>query len=293
MLASEIIDRVYDTWLYPAGVDRPGFDVLVAPLIADPSAKTISLSGRISNIPRDSILEIGSELILTESTSGSSVTANERGYLESDVAAHSVGDKALVNPRFTRKQIFDTLCHLVETLYSLGLYRRATAPLILPTTIGAPVALPTGTKRVIQIQQAAAGTGIYAQPMREGWDYDVLYVADPPLIQFRFLRNTAVNPMVTVALDFTVPTSEATSLDVPVELQPHLPMAVAGYLLQGKEVGRVQLDEIRRLLAAQGVQVGQNLSVGQALLNGFEVKYVLRSKKLLREKDPVRLAWRS
>ncbi len=92
------------------------------------------------------------------------------------------------------------------------------------------------------------------------------------------------------AYDFTVPATVGVELDdcgIPATLQPFLPLAVAGYILQSREVPRVQIDDVRRLLAAQGVQIGASMNVGQAMLNQFFTVHVAGEVNRLKELDPV------
>jgi hypothetical protein len=96
--------------------------------------------------------------------------------------------------------------------------------------------------------------------------------------------------------DFGRPTGEAddlTALGISETLQPYLPLAVAGYALQSKELPRVQIEEIRRMLATTGIQVGQAMNIGEQMLNKFRQIYVGAERRRLREDDPTQLEWAS
>src|SRR5438105_2917225 len=125
MLVSDVLDRTYDEYLYPAGIQRPAWDKLAAPGI-DANTLTIPLSGRVPNVPAGAILEIGSEAILADSVAGATVTAFERGWLETDNVAHATGAKVFVNPTYLRKTLFDGLNGLIGQFYPWGLYVRST-----------------------------------------------------------------------------------------------------------------------------------------------------------------------
>lgn len=282
MLVSEVIDRAYSEFLYPAGVNQPAYDVLNANL--SEGGGTITVRGRVPNIPDDSLLEIDSELILNDDTVGTSLTVKERGYLETNAAQHLSGDKVWINPTYTRKSVFNGVKTVVGGLYPQGLYVRATDTTPTFTNLSTK-ALPTGGKRVLSVLTQDR-RGLYRPPLREGYDYEVFYQFDPPKYQLR--RGAAEGDAMVVSYlkDFTLPTAETddlSTLGVPSNLQAYIPMAVAGYLLQGKELPRVQIQEIRRFLAAQGVQVGAALNVGQALIQTFERRYVALERRRLDE----------
>ncbi len=277
MLVSEVIDRTFSNWLYPAGVNRPSFDTLASGI--DASTPTITLSGRIT-VPSDSILEIESELVLASSVTGSVVTANERGYLDTTPAIHVSGTKVYLDPMFSRKMVFDTLCAVIGDLYPAGLYQRVVDETLLYTTSGA-VALPTGTLRLLKATFLNASTGI-DEPRRlkpERGEYEVLTEFTPPKIKLYRGGYEDGEMIIVVAKDFILPADETKDLTtgtgscgVPSSLVPHLPMGIAGTILQSRELPRVMIEQIKRLLAAQGVQVGAAMNVGQFLLKLFAQK---------------------
>lgn len=285
MLVSELIDRTLNQWLYPAGVSRPSYDTLASSI--DSSQTSIATEGRIT-IPRDSILEIESELILTHHVDGVTVTANERGYLETAGASHAAGKRIWLDPDYPRQTLFNVLCDVIGNLYP-WVYQRVVDTSKTYTTKGA-MALPTGTLELLRVTVQDMYTSytdyITLKPEKH---FDVMYDFSPPKIRF-WKGGTEGDPLfLTVAKDFTLPTDETddltTDCGVTTALAPHLAIAVAGQVLQGKELPRVTVDQIRRLLAQQGIQIGSALNVGQALKSMFEQKVAVERRRL-RALDP-------
>jgi hypothetical protein len=288
MLVSEVIERSYNTWLYPSGVNRPSYDKLTAGV--DGSTLSIPLAGRVQNVPADSVLEIDSEQILVDSVSGTTVTAKERGWLETGAAAHSTGAIVWVDPEYTRKSIFNALITIMGLLYPAGVYARAVDTTQVFSYTAPTLSLPTGGRRVITILAKSTGSVVRWSPLRPETDYYERREFDPTEYELVRGGDNGAALRVVYAADFTLPTAETDDLStlafpMPATLQPHLPMAIAGHLLQGKEVPRVQIEEIRRQLASQGIQVGAALNVGQGLLNGFMARYAAAERDRLAEQD--------
>ena len=292
MLASEVIDRTYLEWLYPAGVDRPAFDFLSGAMSA--SASTFLVQGRVQSIPPDSVVEIDDELILLSGFSGAQATVAERGYLDTTAASHADGAQVRIDPKYPRKTLFNALRSVIGLLYTYGLYVRATESSLTYTTRDA-LTLPAGAKRILSIVVRSTGSHeVYRRLAMEGRDWVLYPEFTPP--KFHIRRGGAEGASMTVVYtkDFGIPSSPADDLDalgVPATLQPYLPLAVAGYVLQSKEIPRVQVEEIRRMLAAQGIQVGAALNVGQAMLRAFRFEYVAAERRRLVEQDPPTFAW--
>jgi hypothetical protein len=290
MLVSEVIDRTFANWLFPSGINRPSFDILNEDL--DTSETDITLEGRIT-VPNDSILEIGSELVLTKSVVVAThvVTANERGYLDTAAATHTTGDKVYLDPMFSRKLVFDAIVTLMGDLYPSGLYQRVLDSTTLDFSTVAALALPTGTLSVLKASVAVvSGSGTKYRRLRpERGEYEVMYEFSPPKIQFLRGGTTDADVTLVLAKDFVLPTVETNDMTtfcgVSSSLVPHLPMGVAGTILQSRELPRVMIDEIRRLLASQGIQVGAAMNVGQFLLNLFKEK-VANERVRLDQLDP-------
>lgn len=294
MLVSEVIDRAINEYLYPAGVDRPSYDTLAGG-ITD-VATSIPLTGRVDNIPEDTILQIGSELILVESVSGATVTAKARGYLETANVAHSSGDIVEVDPRFPRTQILNALKGVIGFLRPWGLPAIATDTTKTFTT-SEVIDLPAGTRRVRQVIVADSGSyETYTVLTTQGTDWVNLPYLSPPKIHLRRRGPAEGQPMTIVyEKDFVLPTTEGDDVTtfclVPDTLAPHLSMAVAGAVLAGKEASRVHIEAIRRLLASQGVQVGASMNLSQTLTGLFRTNYLLAEMKRVDELEAPRVEW--
>lgn len=286
MLVSEIIDATYLEWLYPSGIETPLYDVLATAIDADDTA--IVLEGRAENVPRDSVLEIGAELLLTEEVSGSNVTVNERGYFGTTPATHAAGARVLIDPTYTRKAIFDSLAAVIGLLFPWGLYARGVETNLTYTTRNV-LELPTGAEEILSILvRKSTNDELYNRLKMPGVNWTLYSEFDPPKFQLLRGGSYGAEMRVVYSKDFTKPTAESDDLDdlgVSSSLQPYLPMAITGHLLQGREIPRVQVEEIRRMLASQGVQVGAALNVGQSILQGFRRDYVMAERRRLSEKD--------
>lgn len=292
MLVSEAIDRTLNNWLYPAGIDRPPFDTLNA-LLSD-SATSVAVTGRLGSdgIPDDTIVEIESELILVSSVSGTTLTFNERGYLDTVAASHASGTKVWVDPDFPRKSIFNAIQAIVEGLAGLGLYKVSSDT--FTHSFITPVATDSGTKDIVSPMQYLWGPDYYE--LEEGNDYKVLRTFDPPRIKF-FGGQEGSTVTAMVKSEFTSPSTEADDLTtvcgVPASLARHISMAAAGMLLMGHEPSRLQIETVRRALASEGVQVGASLNVGQTLITQFEQVYVARERaKQIATTTPTRIVSR-
>ena len=290
MLVKDIIDRTFNEWLYPAGIDRPAFDVLDANI--DEDDLTITLRGRLQKVPRDSLLEIGSELILTDEVSGSTVTAFERGYLDTDATTHDAGSRVLLDPKFTRKSVLDSVVTLVRSLYPLGLYWKGVDTTTTYDWQGLKE-LPTGGRRVLSILVDRSLSFTRYRELIPGQDYKTYEQFSPT--KYQLFRGGAQGAamVVTFAKDFGEIEDEDTDLDdvgVPSACQSYLPLGVAGNLLISREVPRSVVDEVRRMLATQGIQVGATMNVGGAMLRQFE-RYVEAERIRMRDEDQTKIEW--
>lgn len=293
MLVSEVIDRTIDEYLYPAGENRPSYDKLASGV--DASTLTIPTSGRVTNIPSDTVLEIDSELVLVDSVAGATVTAKERGYLESGSSTHASGASVWVDPAFPRIQIFNKVRAIIGMLMPWGLYARKTDT-TQTFTMRNTLALPSGGRRILQITVRDPGSQeTYSELRRRGVDWIEYTAFTPPKYHLRRGGAEGATMTVVYSADFTLPSTEADDVTsvcgVPDTLAPALSMGIAGLLLQGREVTRVQIENVRRLLASQGVQVGASMNVGQTLLGVFRSQYVLAERARQSELDPTTFEW--
>jgi hypothetical protein len=287
VLARDVVDRTFGNWIYPGGIQRPAYDTLAVAL--DSSSDTLELSGRANNVPRDSALEVEWEQILVSAVVANTVTAQERGYLETDAAQHASGTIVQIDPTFTKKAVLNALAAIVGMLYPAGCYWRNVDTTTTFSQQNPLHDLPAGGKRLISVLAQKGTTGSGYRRLRAGIDYLEFQEFTPP--KYELLRGGyEQGPMVVVyAKDFTIPSSPDDELDdlgIPATLQPHLPMGITGYLLQGRELPRIQIEEIRRFLSSQGIQVGASLNVGQALLNGFMARHVGAERDRLIDQDP-------
>lgn len=295
MLVSEVIDRTYSEWLEPGGINRPPWDevVNVGTALGGVGEGTFTGSGRIT-LPAEGIAEIDDELILFTGAAAT-YTTKGRGWRESTPTTHAVGAKIYIDNKFPRIIVFDALKNIMQRLYPKGLYRRVTNASFNYDTRQVQ-ALDSGVLDVLSVIVRKPGTyEQYTSPLVEGRDYRILWEFTPPKIQMlRGGFGTAQYAVTVIAKkDFTQPTATSDDLDtlgVPASLQPSLPMAVAGWLLQGREIPRVQIEAIQRFIAAQGVQVGSALNVGQALLNQFFNGPVADERRRQFEMDPTRIS---
>jgi hypothetical protein len=289
LLVSELIDRVYNEWLYPAGVDRPIYEVLSTTIDSDDT--TIVVPGsRVGRIPPDSLIEIDDELILLEASSGGTLTANERGYANTTAASHTAGVKVFVDPKYPRKTVMSAIDTVTGLLYPWGIYKRVvdTSMTYESTEL---VDLPAACKRVIRYAiKTSTSQDFYRRAKVQGRDWIFYNEFNPPKIQFVKGSYVGAPIQLVYAADFTRGLSVSQDLTtdggIPATLVDHMPMAIAGQILQGREIPRVQIDEIRRLLAINGVQVGQALNVGQSMLNAFRATYIPAERRRLAELDP-------
>ena len=297
MLVSEILDRTYSEWLWPAGVDRPAVDYLAVAGMT-PSAPadggTFEVDGVQTAIPPSSILEIDSELIQTREVSGTTITVATRGYLDTVPANHDIGAQVRIDTKYPRKTLFDHLLSVIGKLKPWGLYVKATDA-TQDFTMRNVLTLPAGAERVMAILVRDSGSlERYTRLRFEGRDWTLYTEFDPPKIQLHRGGGEGNDMTIVYAKDFTRPTAEADDLNasgVPLGVQEYLPMAVAGTALQSREIPRVQIEEIRRMLATNGIQVGTALNVGQAMIRAFRLDYVMAERRRQSEEDPMTFSW--
>lgn len=296
MLVSEILDRTYSEWLWPAGVDRPAVDYLASTITAasPPDGGSFTVDGLQSFIANSSILEIDSELISTRTVAATAVTVAQRGYLDTVPADHAIGAQVRIDTKYPRKTLFDHLNSVIGKLKPWGLYVKATDA-TQDFTTREVIDLPAGAERVIAVLVGVGGSfERYVRLRFEGRDWTLYTEFDPPKIQMHRGGAEGHDMTIVYAKDFTraaAETDDLTTLGIPLGVQDYLPMAVAGTALQGREIPRVQIEEIRRMLATNGIQVGTALNVGQAMLRAFRLDYVMAERRRQSEEDPMTFSW--
>lgn len=218
-------------------------------------------------------------------------TVAERGFAETDAAAHNAGARVWVNPQFSRVLLRNALKAIIQSLYPMGVYNRA-IDATLTFRFGTQ-ALPTGTKDVVRVRVSELSSGEHwSQPLKRGIDYDVLFDFTSPRIQLYQGGATGRALQLTLAKDFDVSAfTDATDLDgigVPSSLQPNLALAVAAYVLQGEDISRLMLDDIRSAFASlqPEIQVGTSFGLGQSMMQLFESRYIVAERQRLKMMDP-------
>ena len=289
-----MIERTYNEFLYPSGVNRPTFDKLASGM--DDSQVTATITGRVTGgIPRDTVIEIDFELMLVDTVVGNTINLHPtlgRGHLETAAATHAASAPVYVDPKYSKQAIFNAIKTVIGTLYPRGVYARKVDRTQLFTTRGV-IDAPAGATKVLAITaRDGLSSPVYLNQLRKGIDFIEFMEFTPPKIQL--LRGGTENGEMHIVYktEPTIPASVTDDLDtlsspIPSRLQNYLPMAAAAYLLQGKEPSRTQIEDIRRALASQGIQVGSALNVGNQLLGLFYNQYVAPEADRLREQDSV------
>lgn len=297
MLADEVVDRTYSEWLERGGYRRT-WDTLDTGV--NDAILTWITDGRVSGIPSDSILECEYEVALNNDTAGATLTLQERGLGESDAAAHIAGKKIYVNPRFTRISVLNALKATIRDLYYWGAYRRVIDSSLAIPSVGM-ITMPAEVTDVLAVfVESLPGVGASAEwvPLQRGRGWEFYPEFSPAkLVVSAGIPGRAPQVVYKANYDFStwsdVGATDLDDLGVAAHLQEHLPMAVAGYVLRGTEVPKLQEQEIKRLLIGGGeaAQVGANLQVGEMLINTFRSTYVKNEVIALQEKDRPRVAY--
>jgi hypothetical protein len=292
LLVSELITRTLAEWLYPGGDEIPQYDFITTAIDADDLE--IVLEGRVENVPKDSILQIGDELVLVKSVTGSAVTVapEGRGYRDSTAASHDVGALVEVDPTFSRLEIYHALREIMGRLGAWGLYKR-TVDASLVCDLTEVIDAPAGTLEILSILVRDLGAKENYLPLtRRGKDWIEFKEFDP--IKFLMRRGYQDQPMRVVCRQtIGLPTSMSFDLDDELSetFQEGLPMAVAGQVLKGREVPRAYADRIREVLAQEGLPPGAIIDVGEALLSLFKRDAVMAERRRLDELDEPTFEW--
>ena len=226
MLVSEVIDRTYLEWLVPSGIDRPAFDFLATPLTASGPA-SFNVTGRVPHIPPDSVIEIGSELILLADADVLTLTPAERGYYNTLATDHATGDMVRIDAKYPRATLFNMLKSVIAMLRPWGLYWR---DVDIATTFSSREVrtLPAGGERILSVLVRDAGNlESYTKLTREGKDWILYREFDPSKFLMRRGGGEDAEMRVVYTKDFIEPTDEAVDLDtcgVP-ERDPAVPPA--------------------------------------------------------------------
>lgn len=297
-----MLERARQEFLEAGGESRPPYDILDAD-ITD-AAATAVLRGRIDDLPDDSIIEIDTELMLVSSvdvdTPGAPKnTANfaARGYLDSVAAAHVAGARVYLDPPYPTVRLLNALRAIVAMLYPWGVYDRNVISSLDYASQGV-LTFPAGTLRVLGVLVSRYGGETGTLPwkrLEQGKHWEWLPEFDPPKAQFLMGGAQGRDLQVVYAKDFdfegiALSTNLTSTTRVPARIQQFLPLAVAGYVLQGEDVPRLLVDEIRDALAALGAEVppGTAINIGRVMLDFFRNEFVSAERKRLQEQDPTR-----
>lgn len=293
MLASEVIERCRSEYLQSGGTKTEKWDTIDASI--DATQLTMSLAGRIT-VPNDSVLEFDDgtmELVLNKSTDATNdLTLQTRGYLESTAAIHASGAKVVLDRVWPTQLLLNALKSVVNSLRGYGLYAKGYTSSLTLSTIS-PVALPSGAVDVVSVYYQNGSNWF---PLAKGNDFRIFTnftsATDPPSIQF-FSGFQGAAMRIAYKKEFTAPTALATDLDacdIPTTLQSHLPMGVAAYVLQGRDVPLLDNDKVRSALANAGIQPGTRGGVARNLLSNFE-RYVASERNKLIEGTGVQVVY--
>lgn len=292
MLADEVVERTFSEILEKGGKNRRDWDILGAD-ISDLVTLDMAVQGRVRDLPNDTIYEIAYEVMLGQENDGVNVTLNERGLGESTPATHTNGEKVYVNPDWWRITVLNALKSVIGQLYPWGVYRRVLDTSLTIPADGRAQDLPAEALELVDlVVEDRPGTSASFATLQRGYDYNVLHQFSPVVVQV--YSGIPGRPVYAVyKADYDLSTWSATgqtnltTLGVPTTLQEHLPLAVAGHLLRGAEVSRLQIEELKRMISAVGGQVaiGANFNVGQGFIDAFKQGPVENEKRKLREQD--------
>lgn len=289
MIVRDCINRVFNEFLYPAGVYRPAFDTLSAN-ITTTTATSMTLTGLQSYVPQ-AVLEFDDDsmetVLTTAAESDTTIAINERGYGETTAATHIAGIKVFINPKFQRQTVFNAISSVVQSLYGMGLFY-ATSETDVTISTSTIHALPSGALDIIDVVIDETGD---ERVMKDGVEYVFFPHYSPPKVRFKTNRGDTCD--IFYAKDFVAPTlltdDLTTNCLVPASLANYIPMAVAGYLLIGKELPNFMVEDLKRKLAAEGAQPGAAVNTGFLLMDVFEKVYVARELRKLNKRNPPRV----
>jgi hypothetical protein len=294
VLASELIDRTLSEWLQPSGDSKDQFDTLQTTI--DETEVEIVLDGRAEFVPRDSILQIGTELILVKNSNGSVVEVADRGFGGTTPADHDAGELVWIDPTFSRVEILNGLRAIVAKMNGWGLYARAVDSTNAYTTRGV-LNLPAGAREIHSIAvRRSTSEEDYSTLSQRGTDWVEFKHFTPPKFKIRRPVAAEGQEMFVVCIkDFTMPAAETDDLTedcgLSEQIQEDLPMAVAGQVLKGREVPRVTLDRIREALSAAGLNPGVTMNIGDAMIRSFRSDAVMAERQRMNELDEPSFEW--
>jgi hypothetical protein len=279
------------------------------------SQLNMTTSGHVS-VPADSYLAAkdGSmEIVLNkESDTDNTLVLQERGFLETDPAEHDEDTRWDVSPVWPDIVLFNALEAVIGTLYGYGLYAKGQYNDATYPSTGL-VELPEGAKDAFTTIYNLNGTRWMG--LQKGRHFEVLHnagedVDSPPQLQFYaggvvggdlripykrdFLLPSAVfatdQALVSPTLDWVTEVDLEDCL-IPTSLQPHLSMAVASYVLQGRDVPLLDNQRVKEALANAGIQPGTRSGVARSLLSTFVSVHLAAERNRLLEASPTTITY--
>lgn len=230
--------------------------VLDDALTADTTDTTVSVVARPDTVSDGQYMECDTEMMeIAEVSTDFTVRRAAKG---TTVAAHAIGDLAIVEPRFSNLGILAALVKSQRVLAGYIPYKTVTTT----TTIAASTeeySMPVGAEYVDKVELETSTTGLY----RSCSTYEILDEYDPPKIRIpwgsaptgRTLRLTTLGQYSEFLWDATVS-------DIPVKYHDFLTGYAAGVLIEEEE-GHItdETEQSHGVKAKPGVnqQVGRNL----------------------------------
>lgn len=283
MLVSDVIDQTNSMGLHPAGISLGIPDILNGAI--NDSVTSLTLTTH-ADVPQG-IIEIDSEIIYVyEAETTTTLSPVERGFWDTVAATHANGARVWIGPEFPRKTILNALNAIIGDLPSHGLYLKATDTDETWTDLTYKE-LPTGGVDVVDIVYLDE----LSRPtyLERNTDYEVITSYEPA--RYRIFSGGDFGRTLSVIYkkDFAQVTTESdnlTTIGIPVSLQNHLWMGIAGYLLQSRDIQRAEESGF------QTAQIGAAINVGQAMLRNFE-RYVENEVRKLLLRRPTQIVFGS
>lgn len=279
----EVVERTQSEYLFGGGVNLPAWTTLTDPIA--PTAMQIVLGTR-NVFGSDDVLEFdddSGELAITSLRSGTTYVLQERGYLETEAAAHAAGTRVIANNPYPKHLLLQSLQGLIGQLYGLGIYAKGIDTTQVYSHL-APVTLPLDARDTFSEILQTRGAGLGYTRLRKSVNFEVLQAFTPPKVQFFHGGSPGYALTIPYKKDFNTATfTLSTDLDavgISSSLQHELPTGLASRVLAGKDVPEATAEHVRRQLALQGSPVGTRTSVSASLWRTFLNAVVLERSRL-------------
>lgn len=281
----DVIEMTRSQYLQPGGVNQETWDVMTADITADATGMT--LEGLADSFPKAAMVEWDDntmEAALLKEPVGTVVDFQQRGYLDTEPAAHAEGTRVVLDSVYLKKTIFDALRSVIAQLAGFSLYQIVPVTGLTYVTSTLPV-LPAGTIGIHGDAYVANGTTYNV--LTAATSFRFLGNFTPPRIQFlgggilggavtMNVKKDYTQPDVLFAADTGSPREYQTVLDVdlddcgiPTSLQLNLPMGMASVVLSGRDIPQVDAEHVRRAQANAGIPVGTRVNLARTLWTQF------------------------